>query len=192
MRDFNDHIQPLIKTLITFVQTHTFNTLTGTASKDSFPSVLYLLPLLPAGLWCVLYFVSLVRHDNVFLLHQSPSPPQHTVGAQRPRTLIGWAILLPVGHVKAGRPGGQRQTLWDGVRDLKRAGASSLSQAMTSCWAALPPGLGVLGRQGGLDMCLSCINTAGCRQEALGRRDGDGLVWTGQHLYRGSGIVLSP
>lgn len=117
--------------------------------------------------------MSLVGHDDVLLLHESPAPPQHAVRAQRPRALIGRAILLSAWHIEAGRSRGQPQTLGDRVRDLQGARASSLRQPGPGRGARPPPGFGLRERQGGLDVCLSTPTADGWRAGCKG--EGEGL-----------------
>lgn len=131
-------------------------------------SLLYLLPLLPAGLRRALYFVSLVGHDDVFLLQEPAAPPHHDVGAQGARALIGGTVVLTEGDVEAGRPGGQAGALWDSVGDLQGAGAGPLRQARAWRGMGPPPDLRLGQRQGGLDVGLA-TQTAGGRGGVGGR-----------------------
>lgn len=134
----------------------------------------YSLPLLPAGLRRTLDFVSLVSHDDVLLLHQSAAPPQHAVGAEGARTLIRRAVVTAVGGVEAGRSGRKAQALGDGMRDLQRAGADALSQAVAGCGAGLPPP-GLRFREGKrrLDQRLTTWATRAGAGVAV-RRQGEG------------------
>lgn len=139
-------------------------------------SLLYLLPLLPAGLRRALDFVSLVSHDDVFLLHEAPAPPLHAVGAQRPRTLIGRGVFPTARHVEAGGSRGQPLVLGEAVGHLQGAGAGSLRQAVAGAGPGRPPGLRLGEGQGGLDVRPSTWTGAGRGQGAGREGAGEGLV----------------
>lgn len=151
--------------------------------KKSFEleALLYSLPLLPAGLRRALYFVSLVGHNDVLLLHKTSAPPQCSMRTEWPRALIGWTLIPTVGYVKTGCTRRQAKILRAAMRDLQGAGASSLSQARTGRRDGLPPFLRLWQGQRGLAMSAS---TAWWRGASWCEGKGKGLVWTGVHVCR--------
>lgn len=96
------------------------------------------------------------------------------MGAEGAGTLVRRAVLPAVGGVEAGRSGREAQALGEGMRDLQRAGADALSQAVAGRRAGLPPpGLRLREGQRRLDQRLTAWPTRAGRGAAV-RRQGEG------------------
>lgn len=129
-----------------------------------------------------------MSHDDVFLFHESPAPPQHAMGALRARPLIRRGVLLSAGHVEAGRTRGEAQVL--GVWDLQGGGAEALRQAVTGGLRAGRRPVGLREGQGRPDEHLFTSTTGG--GVSMTGRVGEELIGTGVHLEAGQWLALSP